>query len=83
MLVAEVEQAGHRTDAQAQRMSELGAVDTWTAAAKIGFGVSAGALALVGAGLLVGGRLRPSPTRARVTPYGGPQGAGLTLAGHF
>jgi hypothetical protein len=82
-LVAEIEQAGYRTSEQTQRVRELGAVDTWTRGAKIGLGVSAGVLAVVGAGLLAGGQLRSAPMRARLTPYGGPQGAGLTLSGRF
>lgn len=82
-LIADIEQAGSRTTEQAQRMRELGAVDTWTRAAKIGIGVSAGVLAALGAGLVVSGQLRSAPARARLTPYGGPQGGGLTLSGRF
>ncbi|MDC0670542.1 hypothetical protein [Nannocystis radixulma] len=82
-LLADVEQAGSRIPEQAQRMRDLGAVGEWTRAAKIGLGVSFAALATVGAGLVVGGRLRSALTRARLTPYGGPQGAGLTLWGRF
>ncbi|WAS96404.1 hypothetical protein [Nannocystis punicea] len=82
-LIADVEQAGSRTPEQAQRMRDLGAVGEWTRAAKIGLGVSFAVLATVGAGLVVGGRLRSAPTRARLTPYGGPQGAGITLWGRF
>ncbi|MDC0719107.1 hypothetical protein POL25_19535 [Nannocystis sp. bb15-2] len=82
-LIAEIEQAGHRTPEQAQRMSDLGSVGTWTRGAKIGLAISAAVLGAVGVGMVARGKLRPTTDRARVAPYGGPQGAGLSIFGRF
>lgn len=55
----------------------------WTRGATIGLTVSAAVLATVGVGLVATGARRQRTERARLAPYGGPQGAGFVLLGHF
>lgn len=81
-VVDAIEAAGSKTTGQARALEELYGVHRWTAAAKIGLGVSAAVLAGVGVGLLVAGKGRAS-SRARVEPYGGPLGAGVVVSGRF
>ena len=80
---AEVEAAGGKTIAQSERMTELKAIDTWTRGATIGLAVSSAVLAAVGVGLVAAGAQRQRTERARLAPYGGPQGAGIVLLGRF
>lgn len=82
-LIAEVEEADGKTLEQAQRIDALYGVHTRTYGARIGLGVSAAVLAVVGVGLLVAGNTRSTSTRARVEPYGGPLGAGVVISGRF
>ena len=80
---SEGEAAGGKTIEQDERITELQAINTWTRNATVGLAVSTAVLGLLGAGLVAAGSQRQRAQQARLTPYGGPQGAGLTLVGRF
>ncbi|MFZ6186122.1 hypothetical protein ACOXH8_45895, partial [Nannocystis pusilla] len=82
-LVADAEAAGGRSPAQDLRMYELDVIRTRTQQATIGLAVSGAVFAVVGAALLGTGLKRPSSTRARVVPFGGPYAAGIELRARF
>jgi hypothetical protein len=80
---SEVEAAGGKTLEQDERITELQAINTWTRNATVGLAVSTAVLGVLGVGLVAADPQRQRAQRARLTPYGGPQGAGLTLVGRF
>lgn len=80
---AEIEAAGGKTVAQGQRITDLRALETWTRSVTIGLTVSAAVVAAVGVGLVAAGARRQRTQRARLAPYGGPQGAGIMVMGRF
>ena len=80
---SEVEAAGGKTIEQDERITELQAINTWTRNATVGLAVSTAVLGVLGVGLVAADPQRQRAQRARLTPYGGPQGAGLTLVGRF
>ena len=82
-ISAEIEAAGGKTVAQGQRIADLRALETWTRSVTIGLTVSAAVLAAVGVGLVAAGARRQRTQRARLAPYGGPQGAGIVVLGRF
>lgn len=83
-LLDEIRDAGGKTASQAQRIDDLRTVERRTDAATVALGVSVGVLAAAGVGLAVWGSRRPGPAqRARLSPHGGPHGAGFVISGHF
>jgi hypothetical protein len=80
---SEVEMAGGKTVEQDERIAELEAINTWTRGATMGLGVSTAVLGVLGVGLVAAGSKRQRTQQARLTPYGGPQGAGIALQGRF
>lgn len=83
-ILGDVRTAGGKTTGQAARIDELRGVEARTNAATVGLGVSIGVAAALGVSLAVwGSRRAGSSQRARVSPFGGPHGAGVMLGGHF
>lgn len=80
---SEVEAAGGKTIEQDERIAELEAINSWTRGATVGLAVSTAVLGVIGVGLIAAGSKRQRAQQARLTPYGGPQGAGLALQGRF
>lgn len=80
---AAVDAAGGKTVAQDRRIAELEEVDQRTRRATVGLAVPAAVLGAVGLGLVLTRAWRKQTERARLTPYGGSQGAGIVLHGHF
>lgn len=83
-ILDDVQAAGGKTAGQAARIDELREIEARTEAATVGLGVSIAVSAVLGVSLAVWGSRRSAMSqRARVSPYGGPHGAGVMLGGHF
>lgn len=83
-ILGDVRTAGGKTTGQAAGIDELRGVEARTDAATVGLGMSISVAAALGVSLAVwGSRRAGSSQRARVSPFGGPHGAGVMLGGHF